>query len=74
MLVKNELQEIRNHLVHYGDVFSEKGIHSNRIDKFMKSSYITYGYETRFSICFTFESFKEICEIFTECIYGFDAD
>jgi hypothetical protein len=61
------LQEVRNHLAHYGPDFSDSSEHQNRFDKFSNSKYVTL----RPVICFTIEQIENVLELYMECINDF---
>lgn len=61
------LQEVRNHLAHYGPDFSDSNEHQKRFDKFFSSKYVTL----RPAICFTIEQIENVIQLYMECINDF---
>ncbi|WP_291270929.1 hypothetical protein [Geothrix sp.] len=61
------LQEVRNHLVHYGPDFSATKDHNNRFDRFATSPYVTL----RPVICFTIGQIEKIFELYMACVHDF---
>ena len=61
------LQEVRNHLTHFGPEFADSGDHAKRWEKFKRSELVSL----RPMICFTIDQFEEICHRFTSCIEDF---
>lgn len=61
------LQEVRNHLAHYGPEFSDSHEHQKRFDKFSNSKFVTL----RPLICFTLEQIENVIELYMECIRDF---
>jgi hypothetical protein len=61
------LQEVRNHLVHYGPTFSDASEHNRRFDKFTNSEYVTLRPE----ICFTLHQIERIFDLYMECVDNF---
>lgn len=64
------LQEVRNHLVHYGSEFSNSNEHKKRFDKFSCSKYVTL----RPVICFTIEQIENVINLYMDCIDDFIGD
>ena len=64
------LQEIRNHLVHYGADFSGSKEHQKRFEKFSTSKFVTL----RPVICFTIEQIEKIMELYMDCVNDFSND
>lgn len=62
------LQEVRNHLVHYGSGFDDSTEHEKRYMKFKNSDYVTL----RPSICFSLEQIAKIFELYQICIDDFN--
>lgn len=58
------LQEVRNHLVHYGPGFSDSSEHRKRFERLDRSKYLSL----RPTICFTMEQIGSIFELYMECI------
>jgi hypothetical protein len=63
------LQEVRNHLVHFGSSFSGTKDHDNRFEKFTKLEYVTL----RPMICFSIEQIEKIFDLYIECVDDFSA-
>jgi len=61
------LQEVRNHLAHYGPGFSDLQEHQKRFDKFSNSKFVTL----RPLICFTLEQIENVIKLYIECIGDF---
>ncbi|MCH4814080.1 hypothetical protein [Vreelandella neptunia] len=61
------LQELRNHLVHYGPSFADTKDHGTRFNKFAKSNYVTL----RPVICFTIEQIENVFELYMTCVDDF---
>ena len=61
------LQELRNHLVHYGSGFTDSREHETKFRKYSKSTYVTLRPE----ICFTIDQLKEIFELYVRCVGEF---
>lgn len=61
------LQEIRNHLTHYGPDFSDSADHNNRFKKFAKTEYVTL----RPVICFNVEQIETIFDLYMNCVQDF---
>lgn len=61
------LQEIRNHLTHYGPDFSDSSEHYKRFSKFSGSEYVTL----RPTICFTIEQIENVINLYMDCIDDF---
>jgi hypothetical protein len=61
------LQDLRNHLVHYGPEFTDSEDHTAKVKRFSKSPRVS----VRPSICFSIEQLKEIVEDFAMCIEDF---
>jgi len=62
------LQDVRNHLVHYGSDFSNTTEHNKKYEKFSTLSLINL----RPTICFSIEQLEEICELFMQCVDDFN--
>jgi hypothetical protein len=62
------LQEVRNHLVHYGSDFSNSTEHNKKYEKFSNLSLINL----RPTICFSIEQLDQICDHFMECVGDFN--
>lgn len=58
------LQEVRNHLVHYGPGFFDSPEHKKRFQRFGQSKYVSL----RPTICFTMEQMALIFDLYMECI------
>jgi len=63
------LQEVRNHLVHYGPGFSDSSEHIKRFERLEKTEYVSL----RPSICFTMEQMNRIFGLYMECIQDFSS-
>lgn len=61
------LQELRNHLVHYGPDFADTKDHSNKFKKFINSDYVTL----RPVICFTIKQIEHIFDLYMTCVDDF---
>jgi hypothetical protein len=61
------LQEVRNHLTHYGPDFDDSKEHDNRHVRFASSEYVTL----RPVICFTINQIEKIFGLYTDCIRDF---
>jgi len=61
------LQEVRNHLVHYGPHFSDTEEHQARFRRFATSDQL----ELRPAICFTLGHLDSVCEDFAMCVGDF---
>lgn len=61
------LQEVRNHLVHYGPNFSDSNEHEKRFNKFFSSKYVTL----RPVICFTIEQIENLIGLYMDCVDDF---
>lgn len=61
------LQEVRNHLVHYGPKFSDSNEHQKRFDKFSNSKFVTL----RPVICFTIEQIESVIQLYIDCVNDF---
>ena len=63
-----QLQEVRNHLVHYGPEFASTKEHSARYSRFKKIDLISL----RPAICFTIDQLENIFGVYTDCVedYG----
>ena len=61
------LQDVRNHLVHYGPDFDNSENHNDRFEKFTKSDYVTL----RPVICFTIDQIENIFSLYMECVNDF---
>lgn len=61
------LQEVRNHLVHFGPGFSNSNEHAKRFNKFSHSKYVTL----RSDICFTIEQTENVMNLYLDCIDDF---
>src|SRR5690606_38326856 len=64
------LQEVRNHLTHYGPDFSDSSEHQKRFSKFSNSKYVTL----RPIICFTIEQIKNVIDLYMDCLDDFSGD
>lgn len=65
-----KLQEVRNHLTHYGPDFSDSPEHRKRFEKFSNSKYVTL----RPIICFTIEQIENVINLYMDCIEDFSGD
>lgn len=61
------LQELRNHLVHYGPNFAGTKEHEKRYTKFQNLKYVTL----RPVICFSIEQIEQIFDLYMVCIDDF---
>jgi hypothetical protein len=61
------LQEVRNHLVHYGAEFSGTSEHQKRFDKFLNSKFVTL----RPVICFTISQIELVIQLYMDCVKDF---
>lgn len=61
------VQELRNHLVHYGPDFKDGKEHEARFRKFSQSEYVTL----RPIICFTVSQLENVFELYMRCIGDF---
>jgi hypothetical protein len=61
------LQDLRNHLVHYGPSFSNDREHENRWKKFKTLKYVSL----RPMICFSLEQIEDIFSLFMVCVDDF---
>jgi hypothetical protein len=61
------LQEVRNHLTHYGPDFSGSSEHDKRFIKFSGSKYVTL----RPIICFTIEQIENVIDLYMDCVDDF---
>lgn len=64
------LQDVRNHLVHYGPEFSDSSGHQQRFNKFSNSEFVTL----RPVICFTLEQIENVIQLYMDCINDFITD
>ena len=61
------LQELRNHLVHYGPSFADTPDHEKRITKFQNLKYVSL----RPMICFSIDQIEQIFNLYMVCIDDF---
>lgn len=61
------LQDVRNHLAHYGPSFADSKDHDTRFRKFSNFEYVTL----RPVICFTIEQIEKILDLYMTCIDDF---
>ncbi|WP_291322062.1 hypothetical protein [Desulfonatronospira sp.] len=61
------LQDVRNHLAHYGPSFADSKDHDTRFRKFSNFEYVTL----RPVICFTIEQIERIFDLYMTCIDDF---
>lgn len=61
------VQDLRNHLVHYGPNFRNGKEHEDRFRKFSKSEYMTL----RPIICFTVSQLENVFDLYIRCIGDF---
>ncbi len=61
------LQDLRNHLVHYGEGFGSSREHEHRFKRYSVSRYVTLRPE----ICFTINQLQEIFELYVRCVDDF---
>jgi hypothetical protein len=61
------MQDLRNHLVHYGPDFADTKDHSDRFKKFSNSDYVTL----RPIICFTVEQIEHVFGLYMTCVREF---
>lgn len=62
------LQEIRNHLIHYGPGFNASSEHKKRFEKFSESEFVLL----REVICFTIEQIEKIINLYMQCVDDFN--
>lgn len=62
------LQELRNHLIHYGPSFSNDREHESRSMKFKALKYVSL----RPMICFNLEQIEDIFSLFMVCVDDFN--
>ncbi len=58
------IQDVRNHLVHYGPTFANTKEHNGRFEKFSRPQYVTLRPE----ICFTIEQIERIFSLYLKYI------
>lgn len=63
------IQDLRNHLVHYGPDFADTNDHSKRFEKFANFDYVAL----RPNICFTITQLEHIFDLYMKCIDDFSA-
>ncbi|EHR0228192.1 hypothetical protein F0M03_12030 [Vibrio parahaemolyticus] len=63
-----QLQDLRNHLVHYGSTFSDSLEHEEKLRKFHKIPHVSMTD----SINFTYKDIENISRIFHKCIRDFN--
>lgn len=61
------VQELRNHLIHYGSDFADTKDHGDRFRKFSTSDYVTL----RPLICFTISQIEHLFGLYMKCIDDF---
>ena len=61
------MQELRNHLVHYGPDFADTRDHGDRFRKFANSNYVTL----RPGICFTVSQIENLFDLYMTCVDDF---
>jgi len=61
------LQEVRNHLVHYGPGFGDTSEHEKRFAKFENTEYVSL----RPMVCFSIEQIEKIFDLYMVCIEDF---
>lgn len=61
------VQELRNHLIHYGPDFADTKDHGDRFKKFSNSEYVTL----RPLICFTISQIEHLFGLYMTCIDDF---
>jgi hypothetical protein len=61
------VQDLRNHLIHYGPDFADNNDHGNRFKKFSNSDYVTL----RPLICFTIPQIEHLFGLYMKCIDDF---
>jgi len=61
------VQELRNHLVHYGPDFADRKDHDDRFKKFSNSDYVTL----RPVICFTIAQIEHLFGLYMKCVDDF---
>jgi hypothetical protein len=61
------LQEVRNHLAHYGPTFAGTREHDVRLEKFSVSQYVTL----RPAICFTIAQMQNVSDLYMTCVNDF---
>ncbi|WP_371181430.1 hypothetical protein [Xanthomonas sacchari] len=61
------VQDLRNHLVHYGPDFADTKDHGNRFKRFSNSDYVTL----RPLICFTIPQIEHLFHLYMTCIDDF---
>ena len=61
------VQDLRNHLVHYGAHFADTKEHSDRFRRFANSHYVTL----RPMICFTIPQIEHLFDLYMTCVDDF---
>jgi hypothetical protein len=61
------MQEVRNHLVHYGPDFADTKDHDDRFRRFNNVEYV----KLRPTICFTLDQIENIFALYLVCINDF---
>lgn len=61
------VQDLRNHLIHYGPDFADTKEHNDRIRKFSNADYVTL----RPLICFTIPQIEHLFGLYMKCIGDF---
>ena len=61
------IQDLRNHLVHYGPDFADRKDHTDRFKRFSNSEYVTL----RPIICFTIPQIERLFDLYMACVDDF---
>lgn len=61
------LQDLRNHLVHYGPGFADARDHDDKFTKFAKTDYVSL----RPTICFTITQIEKVFDLYMTCVDDF---
>jgi hypothetical protein len=61
------VQDLRNHLIHYGPHFANGKEHEDRFKRFLNSKYVTL----RPMICFTIPQLEHLLDLYMTCIDDF---
>jgi len=62
-----DMQDLRNHLIHFGPGFDNSPEHAKRIEKYKKLSFVSL----RPTICFSYSQLMEVQSLLMDCVESF---